>query len=92
MAPAVVDGEYPPELLTPDVVILLTVDEPQRAERLRRRGDPVTEEEQKLAHMKQRGAKPCSRRFASLRRSRWTRAIWTRPVFWMPFLRRSSKN
>ena len=42
--------EYPPELRAPDILILLTVHESQRAERLRGRGEPVTEEEQKLAH------------------------------------------
>lgn len=42
------DG-YPPELLVPDLVILLTVDETHRRERLSRRGLPATEEELKLA-------------------------------------------
>mgnify|MGYP003983629241 CR=1 FL=1 len=45
-----IDSEYPPEMLKPDIVILLTVDETRRTERLRGRGEPVTEEEYKLAH------------------------------------------
>lgn len=42
-------GCYPPELRTPDIVILLTVDEENRAKRMRARGEPVTDEEQNLA-------------------------------------------
>ena len=47
--PGATAGEYPPELQAPDTVILLTVNETQRAQRLRDRGEPVTDEEQKLA-------------------------------------------
>jgi len=43
-------GTYPPELRIPDVVILLTVDESTRAERMRGRGETTTNEERKLAH------------------------------------------
>ena len=42
-------GRYPPELRKPDVVILLTVDEANRAKRMRKRGEPVTDEERNLA-------------------------------------------
>lgn len=42
-------GRYPPELLKPDTVILLTVDEENRAKRMRGRGEPVTTEENNLA-------------------------------------------
>lgn len=42
-------GRYPPELRKPDVVILLTVDEENRAKRMRGRGEPVTSEERNLA-------------------------------------------
>ncbi len=41
-------GRYPPELRKPDVVILLTVDEENRIERMQGRGEPVTSEEQDL--------------------------------------------
>ena len=42
-------GRYPPELRKPDAVILLTVDEENRAKRMRKRGEPVTTEEHNLA-------------------------------------------
>ena len=42
-------GEYPPELRKPDIVILLTVDEKNRAKRMQNRGVPTTDEEQNLA-------------------------------------------
>ena len=42
-------GRYPPELREPDVVILLTVDEENRAKRMQGRGEPVTAEEHNLA-------------------------------------------
>lgn len=42
-------GRYPPELRKPDTVILLTVDEENRAKRMRVRGEPVTTEEHNLA-------------------------------------------
>ena len=42
-------GRYPPELRKPDVVILLTVDEENRAKRMQKRGEPVTAEERNLA-------------------------------------------
>ena len=42
-------GRYPPELRKPDIVILLTVDEENRAQRIRERGVPSTAEEQNLA-------------------------------------------
>ena len=42
-------GRYPPELREPDAVILLTVDEENRAKRMSGRGEPVTSEEQHLA-------------------------------------------
>ncbi len=42
-------GRYPPELRKPDVVILLTVDEENRAKRIQGRGEPVTAEERNLA-------------------------------------------
>ena len=42
-------GRYPPELRKPDTVILLTVDEENRAKRMRGRGEPVTTEEHNLA-------------------------------------------
>jgi len=42
-------GRYPPELRKPDAVILLTVDEENRAKRMQKRGKPVTAEEQNLA-------------------------------------------
>ena len=42
-------GRYPPELRNPDIVILLTVDEENRAKRMRERGEPITTEEKKLA-------------------------------------------
>jgi len=42
-------GRYPPELRKPDVVILLTVDEENRAKRMRGRGTPTTAEEHNLA-------------------------------------------
>ena len=42
-------GCYPPELRTPDIVILLTVDEENRAKRMRGRGERVTDEEHTLA-------------------------------------------
>lgn len=42
-------GEYPPELRKPDIVILLTVDEENRANRMQDRGVPTTDEEQNLA-------------------------------------------
>lgn len=42
-------GEYPPELRKPDIVILLTVDEENRAKRMQDRGVPTTDEEQNLA-------------------------------------------
>ena len=42
-------GRYPPELRKPDIVILLTVDEENRAKRMRERGELVTDEEQNLA-------------------------------------------
>ena len=40
---------YPPELREPDVVILLTVDEENRAKRMSGRGEPATSEERNLA-------------------------------------------
>lgn len=42
-------GCYPPELRKPDIVILLTVDEENRATRMQGRGEPVTTEEHHLA-------------------------------------------
>ena len=42
-------GRYSPELRKPDIVILLTVDEENRAKRMRGRGEPVTAEENNLA-------------------------------------------
>ena len=42
-------GRYPPELRKPDIVILLTVDEENRAKRMQGRGEPVTTEEHNLA-------------------------------------------
>lgn len=42
-------GRYPPELRVPDVVILLTVDEENRIQRHKARGESVTAEEQTLA-------------------------------------------
>ena len=42
-------GCYPPELRTPDIVILLTVDEANRTQRIQGRGEPVTAEEHALA-------------------------------------------
>ena len=42
-------GCYPPELRIPDIVILLTVDEANRTQRIQSRGEPVTEEEHALA-------------------------------------------
>ena len=42
-------GRYPPELRKPDIVILLTVDEENRAKRMHGRGEPVTTEEHNLA-------------------------------------------
>ena len=42
-------GRYPPELSKPDIVILLTVDEENRAKRMQERGEPVTIEENNLA-------------------------------------------
>ena len=42
-------GGYPSELRKPDIVILLTVDEENRAKRMRERGEPTTAEEQNLA-------------------------------------------
>ena len=42
-------GRYPPELRKPDIVILLTVDEENRAKRMQGRGEPVTTEENNLA-------------------------------------------
>ena len=42
-------GLYPPELLKPDTVILLTVDEQNRVKRMQGRGEPATVEEQDLA-------------------------------------------
>ena len=42
-------GHYPPELRKPDIVILLTVDEENRTERMQRRGEPGTAEERNLA-------------------------------------------
>lgn len=41
-------GRYPPELRKPDAVILLTVDEDNRAKRMQERGEPVTSEERNL--------------------------------------------
>ena len=38
-------GTYPPEMLKPDIMIFLTVDEKHRSERLRGRGEVFTEEE-----------------------------------------------
>ena len=38
-------GRYPPEIRNPDIVILLTVDEENRAKRMRERGEPITTEE-----------------------------------------------
>lgn len=40
---------YPPELLAPDLVVLLTVDEESRGQRLVGRGVPATDEERRLA-------------------------------------------
>jgi thymidylate kinase len=42
-------SEYPAQLLVPDVVILLTVNEETRLRRMQNRGQPSTEEEHKLA-------------------------------------------
>ena len=42
-------GRYPPELRKPDIVILLTVDEENRAKRMREREELATDEEQNLA-------------------------------------------
>ena len=42
-------GRYPSELRNPDIVILLTVDEENRAKRMRERGEPITTEEKNLA-------------------------------------------
>ena len=42
-------GRYPPELRKPDIVILLTVDEENRKNRMQTRGEPITTEEQNLA-------------------------------------------
>lgn len=42
-------GRYPPELLRPDVMILLEVDERARAERMAARGEAMTGEEGALA-------------------------------------------
>lgn len=42
-------GRYPPELRKPDIVILLTVDEENRAKRMRERGEAATAEEENLA-------------------------------------------
>lgn len=42
-------GRYPPEFREPDAIILLTVNEENRAKRLRGRGDPATAEEDNLA-------------------------------------------
>lgn len=42
-------SRYPPELRKPDAVILLTVDEQNRAKRMRKRGESVTTEERNLA-------------------------------------------
>jgi thymidylate kinase len=42
-------GCYPPEFCKPDIVILLTVDEENRAKRMQERGEPVTAEEHNLA-------------------------------------------
>ena len=42
-------GRYPPELRKPDIVILLTVDEENRAKRMQGRGEPVTTEKHDLA-------------------------------------------
>ena len=42
-------GRYPPELRKPDTIILLTVDEENRAKRMQGRGEPVTTEEHNLA-------------------------------------------
>lgn len=42
-------GRYPPELRKPDIVILLTVDEENRAKRMQGRGEPITTEEHNLA-------------------------------------------
>ena len=42
-------GRYPPELRKPDAVILLTVDEANRAKRMQERGETVTTEEHNLA-------------------------------------------
>ena len=42
-------GRYLPELRKPDIVILLTVDEENRAKRMGERGVPTTDEEQNLA-------------------------------------------
>lgn len=42
-------GRYPPELRKPDAVILLTVDEEHREQRMHGRGEPVTTEEHHLA-------------------------------------------
>ena len=42
-------GRYPLELRKPDTVILLTVDEENRAKRIQGRGEPVTTEEHNLA-------------------------------------------
>ena len=42
-------GHYPPELREPDTIILLTVDEENRAKRMQGRSEPVTTEEHNLA-------------------------------------------
>ena len=48
------NGGYPPELLIPDIVILLTVDEQSRKSRMMERGDTVTAEEQELEARQER--------------------------------------
>lgn len=56
-------GHYPPELREPDAIILLTVNEENRAKRLNGRGNPATAEERNLA-------RNVTRREAVLRRYR----------------------
>ena len=49
-----VNTEYPPELLVPDIVILLTVNENERIMRMKGRGDPETAEENTISELKNR--------------------------------------
>ena len=47
-------GTYPDELMKPDLLILLTVDEENRLLRLQGRGEPETQEESELAANKEK--------------------------------------